>query len=235
MKLGKGAQGEVTSPELFARMLADVEADALFGLVDLVITGHFSLPEQVQITAGVLGRVRAARDRAPVILVDPILGDTPKGLYVKPDVARAVAEELVPLADWITPNIWELSWLTGVDVVDATSAISAARSLGKPALVTSAPTPAGESGLLYVDAQSATLVAHPRHPEAPNGTGDLVAACFGAGLVGGLAPLAAAERAARAVSEAVTAAQDWRAPALPIVALGQRLVNPTAPLRVETL
>ena len=94
----KGAQGEVTSPELFARMLADVEADALFGLVDLVITGHFSLPEQVQITAGVLGRVRAARDRAPVILVDPILGDTPKGLYVKPDVARAVAEELVPLA-----------------------------------------------------------------------------------------------------------------------------------------
>ena len=231
----KGAQGEVTSPELFARMLADVEADALFGLVDLVITGHFSLPEQVQITAGVLGRVRAARDRAPDILVDPILGDTPKGLYVKPDVARAVAEELVPLADWITPNIWELSWLTGVDVVDATSAISAARSLGKPALVTSAPTPAGESGLLYVDAQSATLFAHPRHPEAPNGTGDLVAACFGAGLVGGLAPLAAAERAARAVSEAVTAAQDWRAPALPIVALGQRLVNPTAPLRVETL
>src|SRR5215218_5224597 len=39
----KGAQGQVTSPDLFARILADIEADALFGLVDLVITGHFSL------------------------------------------------------------------------------------------------------------------------------------------------------------------------------------------------
>src|SRR5690349_14401597 len=53
----KGGKGEVTSPEVFARMLADIEADALFGLVDLVVTGHFSLPEQVEIAAGVLGRV----------------------------------------------------------------------------------------------------------------------------------------------------------------------------------
>ena len=102
----KGAQGQVTSPELFARILADVEADALFGLVDLVITGHFSLPEQVAIAAGALARVRAASERRPVIVVDPIMGDHPKGLYVKPEVARALADELVPLADWLTPNVW---------------------------------------------------------------------------------------------------------------------------------
>src|SRR5580765_4578664 len=90
----KGAQGQVTSPELFARILADVEADAIFGLVDLIITGHFSLPEQVEITAGILTRVRDASERRPVIIVDPILGDAPKGLYVKPDVAKAVAESL---------------------------------------------------------------------------------------------------------------------------------------------
>ena len=40
-------------------MLADVEADALFGLVDLVITGHFSSPEQVVIAADALARVQA--------------------------------------------------------------------------------------------------------------------------------------------------------------------------------
>src|SRR3954463_10285473 len=59
----KGAKGEVTGPEVFRRMLADIESDAVFGLVDLVITGHFSLAEQVEIAAGVLERVRAA-DRA---------------------------------------------------------------------------------------------------------------------------------------------------------------------------
>lgn len=229
----KGAHGQATPPDLFAQMLADVEADALFGLVDLVITGHFSSPEQVAIAADALARVQAAAPRAPVVVVDPILGDDPKGLYVTPQVALAVAERLVPLADWITPNLWELGHLTGGPIADAASAVAAARRLGRPALITSVPAGEGEIGLLYVDAETATLFAHPRLAHAPNGTGDLVTASFGAGLVEGLTPLAAAERAARAAHEATKAAQDWRAPELPIIALGERLVRPTAALRIE--
>jgi pyridoxine kinase len=216
-------------------MLADIEADAIFGMVDLVITGHFSLPEQVEIAADALARVRAASERPPVMVVDPILGDAPGGLYVSPEVARAVAERLVPLADWITPNLWELGHLTGSEIGDLPAAIAAARRLGKPALVTSAPTTADETGILFVDAGQATLFAHSRLPIAPNGTGDLVTASFGAGLAEGMAPLVAAERAARAAAEAVQAAQDWRAPDLPIVALGMRLVRPTAQVRIERL
>ena len=216
-------------------MLADVEADALFGLVDLVITGHFSSPEQVEIAADALARVKAASQRAPVVLVDPIMGDEPKGLYVTAEVAQAVAERLVPLGDWITPNLWELGHLAGEKIADATQAIAAARRLGRPALITSAPAGEGEIGLLYVDADEAVLFAHPRLEHAPSGTGDLVAASFGAGLIEGLAPIAAAERAARAAHEATKAAQDWRAPELPIIALGERLVRPTAPLRIERL
>ena len=144
----KGAQGQATPPELFARMLADVEADALFGLVDLVITGHFSLAEQVEIAADALDRVIAAREVRPVVVVDPILGDTPKGLYVSAAVAEAVASQLVPLADWITPNLWELGHLAGAVIDSAPAAVAAARRLGKPALVTSVPAGAGEIGLL---------------------------------------------------------------------------------------
>jgi pyridoxine kinase len=236
----RGAHGQATPPDIFSQMLADVEADALFGLVDLVITGHFSSPEQVAIAADALTRIQAASERAPVVVVDPILGDAPQGegsggLYVRPEVAEAVASRLVPLADWITPNLWELGYLSGAEIGDVAAAIAAARRLGKPALITSAPAGGGEIGVLFVDADAATLFAHPRLPTAPNGTGDLVTASFGAGLVEGLAPLAAAERAARAAAEAVQAAQDWRAPELPIIALGERLVRPTAALRIETL
>jgi pyridoxine kinase len=229
----RGSQGQVTAPDVFARMLADIEADAIFGMVDLVITGHFSLPEQVEIAAGVLGRVREASERPPVMVVDPILGDAPGGLYVRPDVAETVAARLVPLADWITPNLWELGHLAGAPVDDLPGAAAAARRLGKPAVVTSAPARDGETGVLYVDAETATLFAHPKLPKGPNGTGDLVTASFGAGLVEGLAPIAAAERAARAAAEAVQAAQDWRSPELPIVALGPRLVRPSAQMRIE--
>src|SRR5678815_514715 len=132
----RGSQGQVTAPDVFARMLADIEADAIFGMVDLVITGHFSLPEQVEIAAGVLGRVREASERPPVMVVDPILGDAPGGLYVRPDVAEAVAQRLVPLADWLTPNLWELGHLTGGPIEDLAGAIAAARRLGKPAVIT---------------------------------------------------------------------------------------------------
>ncbi len=232
----RGSQGQVTAPDVFARMLADIEADAIFGMVDLVITGHFSLPEQVQIAADALTRIREASERPPVIVVDPILGDAPGGLYVRPEVAEAVAARLVPLADWITPNLWELGHLAGGEVADIAGAITAARRLGKPALVTSAPAGPDETGVLFVDAEQAALFAHPRLPQAPNGTGDLVTASFGAGLVEGLAPLAAAERAASAAAEAVEAAQDWRAPGAAYRGAGDAAGAPRpAQMRIERL
>ena len=231
----KGGEGQVTAPPVLRRMLADIEADAIFGEVDLVITGHFSSEAQVEIAAEVLERIRAGSSRRPAVIVDPIMGDAPKGLYVKPEVAAAVIDRLVPLADWITPNLWELGQLAGREVTDAADAVAAVRALGRPALVTSIPAGKAEIGILFADATDAVLFAHPKLPKAPNGTGDLVAASFGAGLVEGLTPLAAAERAARAVAEAVESARAWRTLDLPLVAIADRLVNPKAALRIERL
>lgn len=236
----RGSQGEVTPPDVFRRMLGDIEADALFGMVDLIITGHFSDPEQVEIAAGVIERVRTAeRNDAwgarPLVIVDPIMGDAPGGLYVKPAVAHAVARRLVPLADWLTPNLWELAYLSGRQIDTAAQARDAVRALGKPALVTSAPAPEGEIGLLYVDKEEAVLFTHPRASAAPNGTGDLVTASFGAGLVEGRDPRDAAERAARAAADTVAAAQARKSRELPIVDLADRIVNPTALVRAERL
>jgi pyridoxine kinase len=230
-----GAAGDVTAPDVLRRMLADIEADAIFGEVDLVITGHFSLPEQVEIAAGLLERVRAAASRPPKVVVDPIMGDAPKGLYVKPEVAEAVERRLIPLADWITPNLWELQRLSGVAVADAKAAVAACRKLGRPALVTSVPTGEGEIGLLYCDAGEAVLFSHQRLAHAPNGAGDLVTASFAAGLIEGMSAPAAAERAARVAAETVQTALEWGTPDLPIVALAERMVSPTADVRIERL
>lgn len=191
----KGGRGRATDPEHFAALLEDVAAAGWLD-ADLVITGHFSLAGQVEAAAQTL---RASPPR--LLVVDPILGDAPKGLYVKPDVAVALEALLLPLADWTTPNAWELSHLTGLDVVDAASARHAAAQLEPPALVTSVPLGEAEIGLLCCEAGAATLVAHPRLPQAPNGTGDLVAALFGVGLAQGRAPAEAAAGAARAVAE----------------------------------
>lgn len=236
----RGGRGEVTSPDVFRRMLGDIEADALFGMVDLIITGHFSDPEQVEIAAGVIERVRAAERNGasgarPLVLVDPVLGDAPQGLYVPYEVAEAVETRLAPLGDWITPNLWELGFLADRKIETAAQARDAARAFGRPALITSAPAGPGEIGLLYVDDGEAVLFAHPVADKVPNGTGDLVTAKFGAGLVEGRGPLDAAERAARAVAETVIAARAWKSQELPIVAIADRIVNPTAKVRIERL
>jgi len=236
----RGGRGEVTRPDVFRRMLGDIEADALFGMIDLIITGHFSDAEQVEIAAGVIERVRTTKRNAdwgprPLVLVDPVLGDAPGGLYVRPEVANAVETLLVPLADWITPNLWELGFLTDRQNTTADEARDAARSLGKPALVTSAPARPDEIGLLYVDKEEAVLFAHPAVENTPKGTGDLVTASFGAGLVEGMDPRDAAERTARAAAEIVRAARLWKSAELPIIAMADRLVNPTADVRIEVL
>ena len=139
------------------------------------------------------------------------------------------------LADWITPNLWELGFLTDKPVETLAQARDAARALGRPALITSAPAEPGEIGLLYVDADEAVLFAHPRQESAPSGTGDLVTASFGAGLVEGLAPRAAAHRAARAARMAVEAARAWRTTELPIVGIADRLANPDVEVRTQVL
>src|SRR6185436_12136532 len=93
------------------------------GLADAVITGHFSHPAQVATAARAIDSVRIAqRDGAfspnPAVVVDPILGDAPRGLYVKAEVAEAVKAELLMRADVLTPNLWELGFLTGVEAMN---------------------------------------------------------------------------------------------------------------------
>lgn len=236
----KNGRGRATDAELFQMLLEGVQGQGLHGLADLVLTGHFSLPEQVELACDAIAQIRAAprtgaANPAPIVLVDPILGDHPKGLYVKPEVAGLVAERLTPLADWITPNLFELAYLTGREIASTAQAADAARALGKPALITSAPAGEGEVGALLCTPEESLLFSHPRIENVPNGTGDLVAAVFGAGLVEGLTAPQAAERAVRAVAEALEAARAWNASDLPVVALGQRLVRPTAPVRIERL
>jgi pyridoxine kinase len=206
----KGAAGRAVEPELFRGLLGDLEAEGLFERARLVITGYFASAGQVQAAAEAIDRIRAAAPGVRVV-VDPILGDEPKGLYVKADAAQALAADLVPRADVLTPNAWELAYLSGETIGAAADALRAARKLGRPVLATSIPVEPGEIGMLAVDG-GARLFVHPRRPQAPNGTGDLVAGVLGAGLAEGLDFQTAAERAARAAAWAVEAAGEGDLP-----------------------
>jgi len=237
---GRTPGGGSVAAETFSGMLEGVEANGLFGLFDAVITGYFASADQVRIAAQTIDAVRAAARHgafgpALTVVVDPIMGDEPDGLYVREEVAAAIARELLPRANVITPNLWELRRLSGTEVRTPEAAVLAARALGRPVLVTSVPTGEGAIGAVYADEDKALVFSHRRVPEVPNGTGDVAAAVLAAEMIEGASAPVAAERAVRAAAETVFAAVEWRAPELPLVALGQRLRRPTAAVEVSRL
>ncbi|HHV72262.1 MAG TPA: hypothetical protein GXX38_06575 [Clostridia bacterium] len=63
------------------------------------------------------------------IIVDPILGDFPKGLYVSPVLAELTKEKLIKLAYAITPNKYEAQYLSGMEIKDKKSALEVVLSL----------------------------------------------------------------------------------------------------------
>jgi pyridoxine kinase len=179
---GHGAPGgAAVSPETLASVLTGIEAQGTFAALDAVITGYFATPEQVAVAVDRLQRIKAAAPAAQIV-VDPIMGDD-GAPYVREAVAEAISLHVVPRADLVCPNTWELAHLTGVAVNDPATAMTAARALGRPTLVSSIPCDA-DIGVLYVDARwGAWIARHGRSPVAPRGTGDLLTAYFTAALV----------------------------------------------------
>ena len=237
---GWGIPGGAAAPiEVMEGMLDGIEANGLFGQTDMVVTGYFASAAQVRAAARTIDAVRAApRDgnppRKPTIVVDPTMGDAGKGLYVPAEVAEAIAAELIPRADLVACNAWELQRLTGADARDPQAAVRAARLLNKPTLVSSVHR-GNEIGVVYADRKEAWLAAHAKAARSPNGAGDLLTALYAASILEGQTISYGLARAVGGVAETVAAANIWNAPELPIVAMAARIKQTSPTVRIERL
>ncbi len=166
-----------------------------------VLSGYLGAADQVDVVRGAVAALRAVNPDA-VFCCDPVIGDAAKGPYVAAGVPEGIAKHLVPLADMITPNAFELGYLTGREVRDPETAMAAARHLGCPlTVVTSVPLPGEDNriGTLAVTPDNAWLCSAPWLEQAPPGTGDLFAALFLGHTLRGEATSEALQRAASSV------------------------------------
>lgn len=213
---GWGVPGGGAVPNaLFSGMLEGVAANGLFAGIDAVLTNYFASPAQIEIAARAIDAVKAANPRT-IVLIDPVMGDEPDGLYVSGQNATALGEHLVLRADYLTPNLWELGYMTGLPTQTLPQIRCAAQTLGRPTLVTSVRADDG-LGAMLVDGHGAWLAVHPEAKTAPKGTGDLFAALFLGHILHGRLPRDAMARALAGVSTLVETSSAWGTSDLPII------------------
>jgi len=189
-------------------MVEVLEANGWLGDVDAVMTGYMPSAEHVALAVRAIAMVRGANPQAHV-LCDPILGDDPGGLYVDEVVARAIRDELLPLASIATPNRFELEWMSGERGICASTACGPAQALGPGVVLVTSLIGALPQSLtnLVTSSQEAWLASVPRRNNAPHGVGDLMAALFLGALLKGLSAQEALGRATAGVEMALDASK----------------------------
>ncbi len=150
--------------------------------VDMLLTGYLGTPDTARLAKELAGLIRAQNPKA-IFACDPVMGDDDE-LYVKPDLADAIADELIQSADVLLPNVFELGRLTGRTVKDEASALDAARALQdqtgvKLVIATGVPTARPDRIAAFaVSAAGAHRAEAARRKLRVSGTGDTFSALF---------------------------------------------------------
>ena len=186
---GYGAwRGPLISPDDVRDVITGIEERGVFDQIDVVLSGYQGSEGIADVILDAVARVKAANPDA-VYACDPVMGNAKSGCFVAPAIPVLLRDRVVPAADIITPNQFELGYLTDTepDTLESTLAsVDLIRTSGpRTVLVTSVERPdrpAGTIEMLAVTDDGAWLVQTPLLPFKANGSGDVTAALFTAHL-----------------------------------------------------
>jgi pyridoxine kinase len=181
---GYGAwRGKVLGADLAADLVTGLEERGVLSRCEAVLSGYLGDSCTAMTIADAVKKVRGASPNA-VYACDPVMGDVGRGFYVKPDIPDIFKKELIPLADIITPNHFELDAITGINTQNMADTLKAVDSLHKMGpsvvLVTSYKEKDGELSMIASDKKEIYKITTPELPfgKSAAGTGDMTAAIF---------------------------------------------------------
>ena len=177
-------RGPVLGADDVHEVVRGIDELGVLGECDAVLSGYQGAADTGR---AVLEAVALVKERNPGALYccDPVLGDVGRGFFVAPGIPELMRDQVVPQAQVITPNQFELEFLTGRSVrslADVVEAAHAARALGPDVvLVTSVEAADLEPDtldLVVAGPAGAWRVTTPRLTGVFQGAGDLTAAVF---------------------------------------------------------
>ena len=239
---GYGAwRGPLLSAHDVAEVIAGVEDRGAMAGCDAVLSGYQGAEDVGAVILDAVAQVKQHNPRA-IYCCDPVMGDVGRGMFVRPGIPEFMRDQVVPAADVVTPNHFELDFLTGgtsTTLGELLGAVDALRAGGPSVvLVTSTildDTPADRLDLVAVSDAGAWRTRTPRLDIAPNGAGDLTTAVFLANLLDGRPLDEVLARTTSSVFAVVAATADAGDRELHIVAAQDRLADPLLEFEAERL
>jgi pyridoxine kinase len=180
------ARGPRHSPAEVSALIGGLSSLGVLGSVDAVLSGYLGDVGMAAVVLEAVAGVKAANPTA-LYCCDPVMGDLGRGFFVADGLSEFFRDVVVPRADVLTPNAFELGFLTELPVSSVPEAVVAARSLAGPrvVLVTSVAPDDDSVSTVAVSGDEAWTVTTPLLPATFAGAGDLTAALFLAHLSAG--------------------------------------------------
>jgi pyridoxine kinase len=182
---GYGAwRGDVFSAEAIHSVVQGIEERGVLGECDGVLSGYLGSPEIGAAVADAVAKVKSANPAARYCC-DPVIGDVDIGVFVRPGIPEFFKQRLLPMADVVTPNQFELDYLSGrgtADLAGLAAAIDAVHECGPQVVfvtsVRTAETPDDCIDLVASDEAGRFRLRTPLLPIVASGAGDAIAALF---------------------------------------------------------
>ena len=167
-------RGTVLDPAVVADVIRGIGDRGALEDVDAVLTGYQGSPGVCEVVLDAVAHVRALNPAA-VYCCDPVMGDVGRGFFVAPGLPELIRDRVVPVADIITPNAFELAYLAGSSAAGADTgggfdATAGTAAVTDPAAYSPAPFGSAAEVVAAVDSvrdrgPSTVLVTSVEYPE----------------------------------------------------------------------
>src|ERR1700712_5412585 len=105
-------RGPMLSADDVREVVRGIDERGVLAQCDAVLSGYQGAADMGGAVLDAVALVRA-RNPAAVYCCDPVLGDVGRGFFVAPGLPELMRDTVVPQARVITPNQFELEFLTG--------------------------------------------------------------------------------------------------------------------------
>lgn len=226
-------RGPVFPADQVREVFEGIADRGVLGQCDGVVSGYMGDAAIGEAILDAAARVKAANPAA-LYCCDPVIGDMGRGVFVRPGIPEFMRDRAVPVADIVTPNQFELEYLSGMTVktlADACKAADAVHKLGpKTILLTSLHHDglAADKIAMMVSHQGKRFaVETPMLKVSVNGAGDAIAALFFVHFGRTRDPKLALENATASIYGLLKRTEEAGTREIQTVAAQQEFVEPT--------